>query len=339
MTVSKALAGALDLHKKIVGAQNIHLRAAEGFMKLSSASAGGKALISRISSDARIESVCVDIGVLSSFVRGSGNLSLSLKEDRLIISGGKVKGDIPGLSEDSPKIEKTNGVTVPAADAEWLSSIVPLVAMAQLKNGSLAAACDGKEWRVSCTDKICGACAFGHGTSKIKFALVPTDALTLNAIIASTDKALTFGLSENRLVVSYPGFTAAIPTIHGVAQTKDVVVQGSKEVARIDGSELTEAIKAIAPFASVKDAAPVTMKLSPKGIQILATSSAGTMTQTLGGKCVTDASINLSFELLSGLTSKIGDEPVSIQVLREEKEITRLTLKTKHAYYLMLTSV
>jgi hypothetical protein len=345
VTVNKDLAGALDLHKKISGAQNIHLRSAEGFMRLSSASASGKALITKIASDAKLESACVDIGVLSSFVRGSGNVEMSIKDDRLIIRGGKVKGEIPSLSEDSPKIEKINGVDVSSDDADWLSTTVPLISMGHLdkNSGSLVAWCDGKDWHTSCTDQVCGACAFGRGSSRIKFALVPGDAATLSAIVASTDKKLTFGVSENRLVISYAGFMVALPTI-AAPSDKDLMkmrgaVLGLKDVARVNGIDFTDAIKAVAPFASVKDAAPIIVKLSANGILISATSSAGTIEQKVAAKCATNDEIKLSYEKLSGLIAKIGDEQLSIQALREGKEVTRLTLKTKNAFYLMLTSV
>jgi hypothetical protein len=349
---TKELAGSLDLHKKIVGAQVVHLRAVDGRLRLSSASASGKALITRVNSDAELPEICVDVSILSSFVRGSGSVELAVKDDRLLCRSGRMKGEAPGVAEDSPRIGKVEGSAVSAADADWLSQIIPQISLSGLSNDAfLAAACDGKEWRISCTDDICGAYAFGRGAAKLKFALAPDEASTLSAIISSTDKALSFGASEGRLVISYSGFMAAIPTIEGKALSLDVIAEGKneegkslgavKDIAKLKGSDIASAVKNLGPFASVKDADPVMLSFSNDSIVIGAKSSSGSLNQKIGAKCsssIAGSRIGLSYKLLSMLMSKIGDETVLIQALTEEKTVTRITFKTKNAYYLMLTA-
>jgi hypothetical protein len=343
VTSTKELAGSLDLHKKIVGAPVVHLRAVDGRLRLSSASASGKALITRIDSDAELPEICVDVGVLSSFVRGSGSVELAVKDDRLLCRSGRMKGEAPGVAEDSPRIGKVEGTAVSAADADWLSQIIPQISLSGLSNDAfLAAACDGKEWRISCTDDISGAYAFGKGAARLKFALAPDEAATLSAIIASTDKSMSFGTTEGRLVISYGGFMAAIPTITGEALPLDIITKGAvRDAAKIKGADIASAVKNLGPFASVKDADPVMLSFSNDSILIGAKSSSGILNQKIVAKCsqsIVGSRIGLSYKLLSMLMNKIGDEPVLIQVLTEEKTVTRITFKTKNAYYLMLTA-
>jgi hypothetical protein len=337
MTSAKELAGSLDLHKSIVGAKSIHIRAADGVLRLASGSASGKTLITRIKSTSIVTPICVDVSVLSAFFRGNGDVELLVKEDRLVCRSGRLNGEAPGLAEDSPRIDKAKGVTVSAADADWLGVIVPKITLTNLRgDGFFAIECDGQEWKLSCTDDICGACAYGVGSSKVRLALAPEDAEVFSKIISSTDKDMEFGFSEGRLMVSYPGFVAALPTVEGVAHPKSGAIEGVKKIARISGADLTQTVKAVEHFAKAKDAAPVKMIFSDS-ICLKATSSAGSLNQKIAGEVLMPTSVNLSYQLLAMLVGKIGNEPVSIQGLFQGKDVTRLTFKTKNAYYLMLT--
>jgi len=344
MTDIKELSRVLAQHRNLVKPTNIHLKSINGKLKVSSAAGSGLTLINWLPSEDIIESIMVDFSVLASFTKGTGDLKLVVNNDRLLVRGKRLKGELPSVENDIPSIPKVDKQLIQPSDAQWLKETIPYVAMSELdKSGSLSAECVKGEWRISCTDSTYGACAFGKGSSNIRFSLIPSDAMVLNSVLG--DK-VQIGLLENRLIVSTVDCIVAIPTIEGEAQSRQAVMDGTKLVAKMDGSELASAINTLKPFAGIKDAPPVIFKLSEGSLVIKASSSAGVIEHKLKAECNVNLEIPLSFELLSNLVSKVGNNVVALRVLmdtiesegKKKKEIIRITLQTIFAHYLMLTS-
>ena len=345
MTDVKELSKLLAQHRNLVKSSSIYLKTLNGKLRLSSAAGSGLTLVNWLPSDATIAAITVDASVLASFTKGTGDLSLTLKDERLLVKGKHLRGELPSISADTPSIPKTDKQQIDAADAQWLKETIPYVALSQLdKSGSLSVECIKGEWRISCTDSTYGACTFGTGASTIKFSLIPSDAMVLNSVLDSNK--VQIGILDNRLVVATDSCIIAIPTIDGEAQTRQVVMEGTKVVAKLNGAELMAAIDTLKPFAAIKDSPPVVFQLSQGTLIVKASSAAGAIEHKLKADCNVELSIPLSFELLSNLVAKIGNNTVALRILmdtvesdgKKKKEVIRITLQTKFAQYLMLTS-
>lgn len=341
MTSTAELKSSLDLHKRLVRMPNVHIRSAEGKMRIASASPSGMTLFTRVKSSSAFDSICVDVTALSAFMRGANEVELTVKDQSLSIRGRGIKGELPGVVEDYPRIPKVENKLLPEVDVAWLRKVIPHVALTALnKGGSFSAECDRAEWRLSCTDSIHGACAFGKGTTKLRFSLVPDDALVLKSMLELGDKSnVRISVLESSVVIFSGSNAAVIPTIDGEVQARENVIDGTKAIAKVEAPYLKEAISAITPFASVKEAPPIIFDFREQHLIIRASTSVGSIEQAVTAKVLAPIKVPLSFGLANTLISKLRDDvPVVVRTLTENKEVTRITFQSGSIHYLMLTS-
>jgi hypothetical protein len=345
MTSIAELRSSLEMHKRLLHAPHTHIRASGGKMRIVSASSSGMTLITRVASDSVFDNICVDVSALSAFTRGSKNVKLSVTDNVLLINSLNIKGKLPGINEDYPRIPKSDDRLIPKSDALWLQQIIPHTALTTLgKDGSFSMECSDGEWRLACTDSIHGICAFGAGAAlsrKLQFSLSPDDALVLKSLLElGVDDEIRLSLLESAIIVFVKNSIGLIPTIDGSSvQTKENIIKDTKKIAKIDAVQLKDAMTCIEPFASVKDAPPISFDLRDERLVLKASSSVGSIEQVIPAVVLFPIHTRLAFNLADNLITKLRDNvPVVIRSLTENQEITRLSFVSGSVHYLMLTS-
>jgi hypothetical protein len=277
-------------------------------------------------------------------VKNSPIVKIEGRNDRIFVKSGKTKGDIPSSVEDIPRMPKIDdGTSLSAADVGWLCTHLPSVSIPDLdKTGLLCALCDGREWRISCSDDIHGACAYGEGASKIKFSLMPADAEVFRAILdlAGENGQVVVGYASSLLLVRSGTYFAAIPTVEtpqGFPQKLSDIESGTKAVAKFVAADLRDSLSALGPVATAKDATPLTIKLKETGIKLSVTSPAGSVESEIAAKASGELEFRVSFALLSSLVARASDTVV-LRARLEKADVTRITLNCGNLHLVMLTS-
>jgi len=340
MTSTVELGRVLSLHKSIVGAPNIHIRAGKGYMRLVSTQASGVILSTRIASASEFSSICVDQTVFAPLAKGKGDLQINTDGSKVVILGSRLKAELPGVVEVPPEIPKTENRDVIPADAKWLTEIIPFVALPALdQGGAFSAECSDGEWRISCTDVAHGACAFGKGKSTCKFSLLPSDALKVKSVLEAINGDAAFSIVDSTLVITSPNISASFPTIEGEAQPREEVENNSLKLGVVSANKFKEALKGAAPFLQDKEAPPLQLAFGEDRLIVKTSSSAGNFSQVVSVKNSKPAKISLSYKLLSHFLPVIPDDSnVGVFVVMEDQEACRITFKVGDVYYLMLTS-
>ena len=330
----------LDMHKKVIKPATVGLAQNGPTLRVTSTSASGNtSLWSFVATEPAKLSAVVDFAALYALLRSSKDATLSVQDGSLHVVCGKTSGDLPIQNENQSRPPKLEGVKLDDAGAQWMCDNIPRVRLSDLdKTGLLSIECDGKEWRLSCVDDVHGACVFGEGKSKIKFSLTPADAEALGAVIAGSEATVSLGFVDSTLVVKSDPHIIAIPSVDGSAQTRETIDSGNIEVGKLKAEDLREALSTLAPVASAKDAAPVTIKLKPKSISLSVTSPAGSVQSEIAARCSQEAEFRVSHSLFSALADKASDI-TTLLVRKEGKDITRITLRcTGELALVMLTS-
>jgi hypothetical protein len=228
-------------------------------------------------------------------------------------------------------------VLVPANDAAWLRDNLPSVVTSDLREtGLLSAECDGTDWRMSFADDVHGACVFGKGSCRVKFTLVPSDAVVLRLLLgAAEDGEVSIGHAGAFLVVRAGIHVAKIREIEGEAITRKEATSHTREVANFEPHDLKESLKVLKRVALAKDADPVRMTLKTGGIVLCAKSSAGSVQDEITAKC--RVKISLMYSLISALAALAHDRVV-LCVRGENEDVTQITLKCGELYLGMVTA-
>ena len=337
---TQALVKILEMHKSIIGANSLYLKGSKGFLTIASTTPIGKTLIGKLPSSLEFTALSVDYAVLQSFLKNSKNVELTVDREKISIRGKGIKGEIPFETVDSfpkaPTIEKAFN----QADADWLSAIVPRVAIKSLdKSGFFAAKCHNSQWSVCCSDNIHGAFAFADGNSDIAFSLTPTDAYSLSQVLKTFEKS-KIDVQDNMLIIQQSDglLSLQMPLIEGEVTTKDIVTKGSTYSAKFQTSDLKEAFKTISPIASTKDAPAIELNLKENMATMKVSSKSGTLTKALAATIKVSVKLSLSFELLNRLLPLMEGAQTIVSFYKVEDTISRITLKSNDVYYLMLTS-
>ena len=340
MTSTVELSRVLSLHKNIVNAPSIHLRAGKGFMRLVSAAPSGATLMTKIPSSDEYKSICVDQNVFSVLAKGNGDLSITLDGAKVLVKGNRFKAELPGVFENPPEVTKLESGQISDADSNWLKDVIPSVALPDLdQSGKFSAECSDGEWKISCIDMAHGACVFGKGKSRCAFSLLPSDALKVKGILEVIDKGEGhFGVVESTLIITSANYSATFPTIDGEVQPREEVENDNTKLGSFSAKDFKECLKKVAPFLQDKEAPPLQLIFTGDRLVVKTSSSAGNFSQAIDAKVATQMKVNLSYKLLSHLVAGMGDERVSTSVVLEGADPTRINFKTGDIYYLMLTS-
>ncbi len=205
------------------------------------------------------------------------------------------------------------------------------------KTGLLSAECDGKDWRISCVDDVHGACVFGKGSCRLKFSLVPSDAVVLRSLLsAAEDGEVSIGHAGDFLVVRAGIHLATFPVFEGEAKTRTEITSETRAVAKFEARDLRESLKVLKPVALAKDADPVRIELRAHGIVLSANSPAGSVKDEIAAECSAEIKVGLKHSLISALAARAHDRVV-LGVTMEEEEIARIVLKCGELYLVMLT--
>jgi len=352
---SLALGKILDTHKSLVRAPSVGIRRGKNGLLITSVAQSGLTLWSRIEAGGEPLDATVDTASFAALVKSDNEALLELRDGRLHVKCGRIKGDIPSQTEEQPRHPKFEGVTISANDVKWLCENLPKVTVSDLnRTGLLSVECDGKEWRVSCADDIHGACMFSAGASKIKFSLAPSDADSFRALLnLANGGEVLIGFREPMLIIKAGDHSGIIPTVTGKAQTREVVTSGIQLVAKFSAPVFQEALSVLKPVASAKDAKPISVKLQDKGILLSVTSPAGSVENFVPARIDTKTrgilglEFRLSFPLTTSLVSRAFEE-TSLLVRFEknakgEAEVARINLrcgpKDSELHLVMLTAM
>ena len=92
---------------------------------------------------------------------------------------------------------------------------------------------------MSFADDVHGACVFGKGSCRVKFTLVPSDAVVLRLLLgAAEDREVSFGHAGAFLVVRAGIHVAEIPECEGEAITRKEVTSDTRAVADFEAHDL-----------------------------------------------------------------------------------------------------
>jgi hypothetical protein len=308
-------------------------------LRVSSSTNAGLILSSTIESDAEF-TACVQRDALSSLLRGSTDVLLKDEAGRLTVIGRGVKGDVPSVIEEAPRVPKvTESATLSGKDADFLKTALAQVRLSALeREGLLSIQCAGGQWSVGSADDAHGAFMFGKGTATVRFGLFPQDAEVLAGVVAEAAGAVTIGTDGSVLVVRGRNVAVAIPTTEPSITTREDVESKSTVIAMIPIVNFRDAIAAMGHVASAADASPVSVRSSTTGvIRMSVTSPAGSISRDVRAKVREDVSFGMSHRLLSDLVARMADNAV-LAVRRENSVVTQVNIKSGGATYSALTS-
>ena len=228
---------------------------------------------------------------------------------------------------------------MPVTDAAWLRRNLPRVKVFDLhKTGVLSAECDGKDWRLTCRDDVHGAFVFGQGSCRLKFSVVPSDAVVLHSLLrAAKDSEVSIVPADDLLVGRAGIHLATIPLIQGEVITRKSITSDTREVARFKIADLRPTLKALKRVALAEHADPVLMTLKAHGIRLSASGPAGSVQDEFEAECKEEISVRLSYRSLSALAARARGRVV-LGVRGKEGEIDRVTLKCGELFLVMATA-
>jgi hypothetical protein len=202
----------------------------------------------------------------------------------------------------------------------------------------LSAECDGKDWCLTCRDHVHGAFVFGQGSCRLKFSLVPSDAVVLHSLLsAAGDSEVSIVPADDLLIVRAGIHLATIHLMHGEVITRQEVTSNTRQVARFKIAYLRQTLKGLKRAALAEHADPVLMTLKANGIRLSASGPAGSVQDEFEAECKEEISVRLSYRSLSALAARARGRVV-LGVRGKEGEIDRVTLKCGELFLVMATA-
>jgi hypothetical protein len=333
------LAKILALHKKLVRARTVTLSRGGGQLCVTSFVQSRRiALQSTFASPGPNLKATVRAATLGGSAR-SPSARMEVKDGQLVITGKGLRAAIPLLIEEQITFPRVETNSVPVTDAAWLRENLPHVKVFDLRKvGVLSAECDGKDWCLTCRDHVHGAFVFGQGSCRLKFSLVPSDAVVLHSLLsAAGDSEVSIVPADDLLIVRAGIHLATIHLMHGEVITRQEVTSNTRQVARFKIAYLRQTLKGLKRAALAEHADPVLMTLKANGIRLSASGPAGSVQDEFEAECKEEISVRLSYRSLSALAARARGRVV-LGVRGKEGEIDRVTLKCGELFLVMATA-
>jgi hypothetical protein len=342
-----ALGMALALHKRLTRASMVSLlRVAkrDDLLQLTSSSPNGLLVRSTILSRGEALNAMVDMASLAAFTRGGTDVPLTVRDGRLRVDGGRnLRGDMPALTENQPEFPRADSKTsLHSDDVKWLCDNLSRISVSDLDHTAvLSAECDGREWRIAYADDLHGACAFGVGKFKIKFAVAHRDAEALRFMLDASRRepgAVAIGHAVGSLILSAGAHRIAIPAVDESPPEREFMERGYRDAALFMAQDLRDSLSRFAPISSDKYPKPMLVKITDREIVMSVSGPAGTIKHELSPSgCRTPCEFLISHGLLTALAVRAHGE-TTLRTLSDGRQIERIILRCADLFLACTTS-
>lgn len=346
LAVGSELSKLITKHQKLTGdVSNLHLRAKDGRLTISSGNKTGVAVRTSMATECADFRAVVDGATLVGLLRGAKNVNFSVKDARLLIRDKGLRADIPVTDNSEPitfpKPDKTRSIR--AKDVEQL---VTNLSLTSIKEGGpdaqIVLQCDGQEMLLFNFDTYYGAFTSFPGSIKLKIAFYPQDIQILEGALSSKED-VQIAVVGAALLVTSASDSYLVPSTAVHDHTPDSLSKindGKTFAASFPAKHLKLAIDSMSALVRDKDGVPGVNFTIGDNIAVEMVSSIGSMKKSFAAtKIKKKVQFTLNYKFIRDVISLCSSDDIALSVFySDDNAITRVQIKSNGVYFIITTT-